>query len=38
MKYFQPLIKDNLGKIVNNDYTAYAIMGLSFLNLCHNGK
>lgn len=36
MKYFQPLIKDNLGKIVNNDYTAYAIMGLSFLNLCHN--
>ena len=36
MKYLQPLIKDNLGKIINNDYTAYAIMGLSFLNLCYN--
>lgn len=35
-KYFEPMTKDNYKSIVNNKYTAYGILGLSFLNLCYN--
>ena len=35
-KYFIPLIKDNYKSITNNNYTAYGILGLSYINLCYN--
>jgi septal ring factor EnvC (AmiA/AmiB activator) len=35
-KYFEPMTKDSYKNIVNNKYTAYGILGLSFLNLCYN--
>lgn len=36
IKTLQPLIQNNLKSIIDNKFTAYGILGLSYINLCYN--